>query len=181
MSNNFTCQYWVPMTQKIPDHPCPQAKPTLQQEAIYDELDQIPIPVKCRIFRHALVSHDLLWSMQKRCVQVQRGIQNEGMSFPNKTTTVHYTYSLSIGSHKESSSTLEEFNWGVSELKPRTKLDSWPSPLTGFQETDADEQTAFPNVETESITFWNSAWKEQVCVSDVTRKTRPKNFTSTNN
>lgn len=53
--------------------------------------------------------------------------------------------------------TLEEFSSGVSELKPKTKLDSWLSPLRGFQDIDADKHKALLNVETDSITFWNSA------------------------
>lgn len=49
--------------------------------------------------------------------------------------------------------TLEEFSWGVSELKPKTKLESWLSPLCGFHDIDADMHEALPNVETDSITF----------------------------
>lgn len=37
------------------------------------------------------------------------------------------------------------------------KLESWLSPLCGFHDIDADMHEALPNVETDSITFWNSA------------------------
>lgn len=50
---------------------------------------------------------------------------------------------------------------GVSEWKPKTKLDCWLSPLCGFQETDADKHKAFPNVDTESLAFWNSAYEQK--------------------
>lgn len=56
--------------------------------------------------------------------------------------------------------TLGELNWGKSELKPRTKLACWFSPLCGFHAIDADKQDGRPNLETESVTFWNSACQE---------------------
>lgn len=59
--------------------------------------------------------------------------------------------------------TLDEFSCAISELKPKTKVDSWLSPLCGFQDIDADKHEALPNVETDSITFWNSA-----CQKDMT-------------
>lgn len=58
--------------------------------------------------------------------------------------------------------TLEELSCCVSELKPKTKLDSWLSPLCGFHEIDADKHDALPNVDTESLTFWNSAWPKWI-------------------
>lgn len=48
----------------------------------------------------------------------------------------------------------------MSELNPTTKLDCWVSPLWGFQEIDADKHEDFPNLVTESITLWNSAYKK---------------------
>lgn len=50
-------------------------------------------------------------------------------------------------------STLGELSCGVSELKPKIKLDSWPSPFCGFHEIHAVKHEAFPTTETESITF----------------------------
>jgi len=58
--------------------------------------------------------------------------------------------------------TLELFSWGVSELKPRTKLGSWLSFCCGFHEIEAEKHEAFPNVETESITFWISACSKEM-------------------
>lgn len=40
----FTFQCLVPMPRSIHDHLCHQAKPILQQEAIFDDPDQIPKP-----------------------------------------------------------------------------------------------------------------------------------------
>lgn len=50
-----------------------------------------------------------------------------------------------------------EFNCGVSELKSSTKFAGLLSLLCGFQEIDEDEHEAFPNLVTESVTFWNSS------------------------
>jgi hypothetical protein len=71
--------------------------------------------------------------------------------------------------------TLELFSWGVSELKPRTKLGSWLSFRCGFQEIDAEKHEAFPNVETESITFWISACSKE---KDEKQKERKKEVTT---
>ena len=44
-NQSLTSQYLVPMQQKRLDRLCCQAEPTQQLEAIYDEPDQIPIPI----------------------------------------------------------------------------------------------------------------------------------------
>lgn len=49
--------------------------------------------------------------------------------------------------------TFAEFNDGVFELKPKTKLDCRTSIRSGFHEMDADTQETFPNLDTKSITF----------------------------
>lgn len=54
--------------------------------------------------------------------------------------------------------TLEELSCGISELNPRTKLNCWLSPICGIHEMDADKHEAFANLDTESMTFWNSAY-----------------------
>lgn len=56
--------------------------------------------------------------------------------------------------------TLEELRCGESELKAKTKLGSCSSPFIGFQETEADKLEGLPSVDRESITFWNSAYRE---------------------
>lgn len=43
-NRSLTGQYLVPMQQQKLDHFCPQAMPTLQQEAIADAPDQTPTP-----------------------------------------------------------------------------------------------------------------------------------------
>ena len=52
-----------------------------------------------------------------------------------------------------SSHTLEELSCGVLELNPKTKLDSYLSPLCEFQDIDANDNKASPDVDTESLTF----------------------------
>jgi hypothetical protein len=49
--------------------------------------------------------------------------------------------------------TLEELSSGVFELKPTGKLDSWLPPFCGFKDMDAERDKAFPNEDTDSITF----------------------------
>ena len=58
--------------------------------------------------------------------------------------------------------TLEELSCGISELKPKTKLDCWSSPLWGFQHTAADKHKGLPNLDVDSMTFWNSAYKDNI-------------------
>lgn len=81
-----------------------------------------------------------------------------------------------IGWNRNTKYTLEEFSCGVSELKPKTKLDSWLSPLRRFQDIDADKHKALLNVETDSITFWNSAWPEGHDVDDKKIKVKSSNI-----
>lgn len=70
-----------------------------------------------------------------------------------------------------SKQTLGELNWERSELQPSTKLDCWLSPLCGFHAMDADMHDGFPYLETESITFWNSAYNEILGANRVTYNT----------
>lgn len=49
--------------------------------------------------------------------------------------------------------TLAELSSDVFELKPTRKLDSWLPPFCGLKDMDAERHTAFPNEETDSITF----------------------------
>lgn len=58
---------------------------------------------------------------------------------------------------KDEACTFAQFSAGVFDLKPKTKLDCRTSLLCGFHEMDADKQETLPNLDTKSITFWNSA------------------------
>ena len=57
------------------------------------------------------------------------------------------------------SQTLQELKRGESELKPIAKLACWLTLLLGFHAIDAEVHAGFPNLETGSITFWNSAYR----------------------
>lgn len=57
--------------------------------------------------------------------------------------------------------TLAELNWGRSALKPKTKVECWISSLLGFHAIEADTHDAFLMLDTESITFGNSACKRK--------------------
>lgn len=116
------------MQRQEQDYPCPQARPTLQLEAISDEAGQIPRPENNN--------------------NKNPGRQQKHKGQQSKNLTVKQI---------KAQSTLEELSCGESDLKPTIKLDPSAWPILGFQQIDADVHETFPERETESRTFWNSA------------------------
>lgn len=134
---SITFQYFVPTQQHKPHLLCLKPKPTLQQEAIFDEPDQIPKPVEYHI-NYGMQFSQLMQSSQTDQYAV--------------SSWLYHNYDCS-NKMRRIWNTLAELSCGVSELKAKTKLDCCLSPRCGFQDILADKQDAFLTVEMESMTF----------------------------